>query len=329
MPGVTFVLPSLALTVANPLADRQRDYPLLARCLGSAPLIPREGPLEPTLLTYCDLAPTTALAALCACHDLGPTARELDLLRADPVHLHADPNRVLVYGPAHLDLHADEADALLELLQREFPALGCRRGAAPTRWYLTRPPEVSGSAPSVQWLHGRSLTPFMPGDSAGRAWRRWLNDVQMVLHDAPVNRARAARGLPVVNGLWWFGGGDPVPVTRAPGTRLLIGNDVLLAGIAAATGFAWRSVATPAECLAAVRAGAEVVIVGGGAFGTADTAPELALDQIETRWLPVLLGALRWRRLARLQFETATHRATLGWRHGLAWRRTSTPLVIE
>jgi hypothetical protein len=307
MSGVVIFVPSVCLSDATSLADRQREFPRLAWCLGAAARTPHDGPLEPLLASAGGMPADCALAALTALHDLNdPSA---DLLRSDPVHLHADPNKVLVYGPAQLALSATEADDLLGSLQQEFPELGWQRGVEPSRWYVRRPAEVAGCAPSAQWLNGRSLTPFMPLAANQRIWRRWLNDLQMVLHEHPVNQHRARAGRPTVNGVWWFGAGSPA-VAGASSFTQMIGNDVLLAGLARQTGCAWQSRTAPEQVLAEP---GETLLVAGEAFGAATAESVISLVELETAWLPKLLNALRRRRLTALTIMTSTHRARLTW----------------
>ncbi len=307
MSRVVIFVPSVCLSDATSLLDRQRELPGLAWCLGAAACTPHAGPLEPLLASAAGLTTDSALAHLTALHDLeDPSA---DLLRSDPVHLHADPNKVLVYGPAQLALSGPEADDLLGSLQQEFPELGWQRGVEPGRWYVQRPAEVTGIAPSAQWLNGRSLTPFMPLAAAHRVWRRWLNDLQMILHEHPLNQQRARAGRPTVNGVWWFGAGTPAPAAASSFTQM-IGNDVLLAGLARHIACGWHVNATPEQALTSR---SETLMVVGEAFGAATAEPLISLAEFEADWLPKLLRALRRRRLTTLTFMTAAHRAHLTW----------------
>lgn len=319
MSGVVIFLPSLVLGNDTSLGDRRREFPRLAWCLGAAARTPHTGPLEPMLADRCGLTREFGLARITALYDLARSPLAPDLLRSDPVHLHADPSKVLVYGPDQLDLSPAEADELLGALQREFPELGWQRGAALTRWYVERPAEVAGTAPSVQWLNGRSITPFMPLAATQRAWRRWLNDLQMVLHAQPVNEARVRRGLPAVNGVWWFGAGA-VSVPGACTVTQLIGNDVLLAGLARHTGIPWQSLGAPEMALSKH---GDALVVAGTAFGEATTEDPISLAEIEAHWLPKWLSALRRGQLAALTFMTATHCAHLAWWQ--SWRTWRQP----
>ncbi len=323
MPGVTVYLPSLTLSAELSLADRHREFPLLAWCLGGAQRTAHQGPLESMLAQQCGAGADFSLAHATARHDLGERGAAADLLRSDPVHLHADPNKVLVYGPLHLDLTTDEADSLLAGVNREFPELAMQRGVEITRWYVRRPAEVLGRAPSVQWLHGRSLTPFMPVAAEQRAWRCWLNDLQMVLHAHPTNTARMARGVLPVNGVWWFGAAESTQATR-PRPVQMVGNDALLAGLSDARDAVWSATAAPAAALAT---GRDVVLVAGSAFGAAVAGNLISLEALEMDWLPVLVRALRRRQITGLAFMTGSHRGTLSWWQSL--RRWTSPQAFR
>lgn len=325
MNELVLVLPGLALAREASLADCGREYPALARLLAGARLTPSAGPFEARLCALWGQPETCALATLTARHDLPGLSPEVPLLRGDPLYLHADPNKVLAYAGNTLDLPADEADALLATLSAEFPAQHWQRGPAVDRWYLRAPAGVSGQVPSVQWLHGRSLTPFLPVGAEARAWRRELNDAQMLLHTHPVNARRAARGVPPINAVWWFGGGSP-PVAGPAPFSAAFGDDVLLAGLAAHAGVPWQP--TVAAEAVVSGPGARIVVCGGGC-GSTGTGAGIDLATLDASWVPVLKTALRRRRLHRLRLVTATHAGEFpAWRAFWPPRRTC-PLLRD
>ena len=297
MEALTLFIPGLSRLEGPDLRDRAATYPRLARMLGRAHCLPREVSPEAALLQVLGLSADSAWARLTARIDLTPMDTAEDLLRCDPVYLHADPNKVLLYAAPHLA--AAEADALLGSLNRDFPELGLRRGVHPGRWYLRRPAEIDGRAPSVHWLNGRSLSPHLPQAREHRSWRQLLNELQMALHDHPVNEARAARGLPPVNGVWICGGGVPasdgIVVDASPIARCF-GNDVLLAGAAACRGIPWQA-RLPTPVTALQEMGRTLVILAGPGFGAVDESAGIAVEDIETVLLPAFPPGFgrRWR----------------------------------
>ena len=131
------------------------------------------------------------------------------VLSLDPVHFKLGMTDAIVFGGASLHLGMDEADTLARALEQHFSARGWRiEVAAPQRWYLHLP-ESSDlvTVPLAQAL-GRDAGLFKP---QGRDAPRWLADIteaQMVLFAHPLNQAREARGLPVINSVWPWGAGD-------------------------------------------------------------------------------------------------------------------------
>jgi hypothetical protein len=51
----------------------------------------------------------------------------------------------------------------------------------------------------------------LAGGADRGVWLRLQSEAQMLLHDHPVNRERAARGWPPLNSLWFWGGGALPP----------------------------------------------------------------------------------------------------------------------
>ena len=56
-------------------------------------------------------------------------------------------------------------------------------------------------------LYGGVVSVHLPIDRATAHWRRLSNEVQMLLHDHPVNLRRQQAGQVPVNALWFWGGG--------------------------------------------------------------------------------------------------------------------------
>src|SRR5258706_98729 len=63
---------------------------------------------------------------------------------------------------------------------------------------------------------GKPLLAFMPSGTDAARWQRWQNETQMLLFEHPVNVAREAAGRAPVNGVWVWGGGEPVKAPAHP-----------------------------------------------------------------------------------------------------------------
>ncbi len=136
----------------------------------------------------------------------GGAAGDAYWLRVDPVHLRVMRDRI-VLAPDQPVLTADEARQLADSIGAHFGDTLHPLPLVPQRWYLpfAQPPALTTTARSL--AAGRDIRPLLPqGEDAVRI-RAWLNEVQMLLHDHPVNQAREARGIEPVNALWLWGGG--------------------------------------------------------------------------------------------------------------------------
>lgn len=128
-----------------------------------------------------------------------------------PVHLHAGLDHLVLDPPAHLGLSDEHARALFgaaaEWLAAEPITL---RYLSPQWWEVTEAqPERTGfgnlSGASSARASGRNIDLWLPRGPSARAWRRLMNEVQMLWHTHPVNAEREAAGLKRVNALWFEG----------------------------------------------------------------------------------------------------------------------------
>ncbi len=206
-------------------------------------------------------------------------------LRADPVHLVVDRDRLVLGDAARLE--RAEAEALVEALNAHFAGELVLYPMRPDRWYAQLPaaPDLA-TVPRSRAL-GAGVEPHMPTGGDARRFRVLVNEAQMLLHAHPVNAAREARGEPPVNSVWLWGGGALVEAQR-PALRQVLADDPLARGLALA-------------------AGVSVAPLPARAAGWLDHAPEdgIALFVLEDRgaaelerdWLAPLLAALRASRI--------------------------------
>ncbi len=137
-------------------------------------------------------------------------------LRADPVHLQVDRDRLILADSETLHISQQQADALVGELLKVFAADGWRLQAPhANRWYLSmeKIPQIKTSA--LPEVIGQDIRPHLPVGRHANDWRRILNEVQMVLHASPINAERSARGELPVNSVWFWGGGY-LPAPQGP-----------------------------------------------------------------------------------------------------------------
>jgi hypothetical protein len=312
-------LPS-ALERAWPSASARRIADVLAR----AARYPAAQPdYEHALLALCGIADSGAaegsppLAGASAICDLGlPVAAvPAGLVRADPVHLRADPTRLVLFDAETVGLDDDEADALLALLNEAFAADGhvFRRGAAATRWYveLAFCPATPGTSPAR--LRGLPLAPDAAARRAHAGLERLLTEVQMVLYECPINIARERAGKAPVNSIWLWGGGA-LPRPQRPRLSRLVSSDFLARACAAYAG-------TPALDTLAALPGALHAAQGGLAVICAPDSDEAQPDRFVHEVLDPVLAALRGGRLGSAAVHcTAGEYRLSRWSRWRIWR---------
>ncbi|NKC14639.1 MAG: hypothetical protein GKR94_21380 [Gammaproteobacteria bacterium] len=245
--------------------------------------------------------PVAALTRLVdGAHEAGGRA----FLRADPVHLEAQPHGAqVVYGEA-LRLSREEAVALAGELA-ELPAPGPPQALAAYRWYV--PMDDSGgrgcgevgavTTHPLDVAVTRVRGSLLPGGDGGGPWRAWLTQAQMILHRAPLNERRVSDGLPAVNSLWLWGGGALPPRRQASYARAL-GADPLLIGLCRHHGLAhecWDG-GWPAAADALARGGNTLLLWTGACSlarrGDVESWRE-ALQRFEVQLARPVVGALR------------------------------------
>ena len=160
---------------------------------------------------------------------------------------------------------------------------------------------------------GDDVFAHLPQGDAGRRWRRLLNEAQVILHNHPVNAARAQAGRVTVNTVWfWGGGGLPDSVRTAHGS-VASADPVLLA----LAGLAKIPVG-PLQTAAQVDAKAVI-----------DLRELRDLATFEREWIAPLLARLRGGEFEVLDLAFAdglrvSCRAKHRWRF---WRKTPAQLV--
>jgi len=229
-------------------------------------------------------------------------------LRADPVHLCLQGNRLRLIDSSLLEITPAEAADFVAALNHHFAAEGIDFVAPqPQRWYarVQRVPDLS--CQTLATVAGRDIDPLLPAGPDALAWHGVANETQMMLHDHDCNAAREARGKFPVNSIWFWGAGRLCPV---PGRHFtdIWSNEPL--GTALATradidvhplpgdATSWLEQAKPN-----VATGSHLLVMSdfGRHVSYGDTpAWRAAITQLETRWFRPLLEALQRRRIERL-----------------------------
>lgn len=234
----------------------------------------------------------------------GGTPGDAYWLRADPVHLQVQQDRVILADSGTFEIGQPEAGVLTDTLNRYFEAEGLVFfPMRPDRWYvrLDAPPRLQTHP--VTDVAGRDVDAFLPvGEDAGN-WRRRLTEIQMLLHEHPLNLEREAAGRLPVNSVWlWGGGRDPAPPQSV--YTAVYARDPLARALALAAGIPARPLpASAREWLARVREEQALVVLdtlrGAVQYGDARGLRE-GLAMLESEWFSPLEAALENSSLERL-----------------------------
>ena len=86
---------------------------------------------------------------------------------------------------------------------------------------------------------GRDVNRHLPSGGDSKRWHSLLNEIQMLLHEHPVNEAREARGEPPINSVWPWGAGR-LPADLKAHWHSVTSDDPLAAGYAQVAGIRHR-----------------------------------------------------------------------------------------
>ncbi len=181
--------------------------------------------------------------ALCRWDGSGTTSTAPDkLVCADPVYLLAGSDDAQLVPGQRLSINPDENIALLAELNQ---VLGDRHGSflhdSAGNWYYQGLGADALNASPTSAVEGHPMTAAMPRSAAAKPWRSLWSEVQMVLHQSPVNDARQARGEAPINSVWFWGGGAlPAAAIESFDTQVFT-DDPFAHGFAAAVGIGCTS----------------------------------------------------------------------------------------
>lgn len=236
---------------------RALRLPALEKWLAAAELArgPARGALE-WLAQAHGLAEPAPVAAIALAGE-GREARGT-WLRADPVHLRIERDAMVLHPAATLAIEAHEAEALVATLQAHFREDGLEFASPdPERWYVRIP---EGDIPATTPLAdaaGRDILRLLPDSEGSVNLRMTLTEAQMLLAPHEVNARREAARRPVINSVWFWGGG-PLPAALDAAYHAIHAATPFARGLARLTGVDARK-ARPA--LADIEEGAPTMLV--------------------------------------------------------------------
>lgn len=188
--------------------------------------------LELAVLQQFSLNQHAPIAALTALADNAET-RVDTWVRADPVHLAVSRDNVQLMDSHVLEPTREEADAIVATLNTHLTHDGLTLIVTDAARWVMRIEAADAPTTTPLWaLTGGSLFDHLPQAVGKINWRALQNELQMLLHDHPVNRAREAAGTRAINGIWFWGAGSLAGVSASTSYRQIVGRLALARGLA-------------------------------------------------------------------------------------------------
>ncbi len=142
----------------------------------------------------------------------------------EPAHFEVANDHLRLDDPGSLAIDPAEARALAAAAAPILAEAGWLLDpiASATHWFARRNDGSPLAGAAIDLAIGGNVAEWQPrnarspsdGDAA-LAWRRCVNEIQMLWFDHPVNAARDTRGRSTINTLWLSGnGGPPLPPPR-------------------------------------------------------------------------------------------------------------------
>lgn len=303
MPNVTLFIPALVPPAAEGMsAPSTQRFPALERLLARAQA---SSTACMTMAAWlCDRFGVKKQldwpAAPVAMHGEGEDPGRSYWLFASPVHLRVHRDQLVLLPPHSLAVTQAESQALTETLNRHFSPDGLTFVAPhPQRWYLRSESFPDLRTTALEEALGRDIDRLLPTGDDGMRYHHLFNEIQMLLHDHPVNEKRDRAGVLLINSVWFCEGGTLPPASQASWATA-IGDTPLLKGLG-------RLANVPVTGLSGglnfVETGDALVVLPEGFAGDgAEWAGHIG--KLEQEWIAPLLQRLRSGEIRRLDIVT-------------------------
>lgn len=339
--SVTLLVPGLLGFAVNFPTDDDLapTVPALEACLTRANVVPGlAGGLESQVFALFGIDPPEdadlPVAAVTRALDLGVIDKGW-WLRADPVHLRPQRDRLVLLDTQAISLSQDEATRLAAELIDAYGEEGwLLKAPRPGRWYFKPPRAARIVTTPLPQVVGKDIHPYLPQGKDGKTWHTILNEMQILLHTASVNAEREQRGELPINSLWFWGGGKLPNLSAVDWTHIYSEEPVSLA---LARLSQTPSSASPKSFVEwdrqAQRPGSHLVVLDQGRASVQYTEVKQwreFIERLDRDWMAPLFQALKAGSLGQLTIYTENGRAyRLGRSQARRWWRRRRPLAAH
>ena len=124
---------------------------------------------------------------------------------ATPVNMQLGRDSYFLTDPATTVITAEERSVLMDSLNQHFEGLGYAFYQVNDVWFLGLDKDPDMTTTTIEIVKNQDIGPHLPQGEGALQWNKLQNEIQMLLFSHPVNEAREAQGLPVINSLWCYG----------------------------------------------------------------------------------------------------------------------------
>ena len=157
-------------------------------------------------------------------------------LRADPVHLRIEQNHILLADSQMFKISVKESNQLADIVNQHFAKDELIfLPLSPDRWYARIEKAPNIQLHTLSQIAGTNINNFLPSGEDKAIWHSRFNEIQMLLHEHPINQARQDRGELAINSLWFWGGGS-MPQSATSAYTQIWSNDMLPRALALLSG---------------------------------------------------------------------------------------------
>ena len=129
-------------------------------------------------------------------------------LRSDPVTMWADMAKVFMTSHGFADLNPYERNEVENCIRTVLLDEGIDfHSDHPERWCIALNEPLQFDFTPLDDALGMDVAESLPQHPEARFWRRILNEIQVALHNCPVNIRRRHSGKQEINSVWFWGGG--------------------------------------------------------------------------------------------------------------------------
>ncbi|MGH8144475.1 MAG: hypothetical protein ACREU2_18420 [Steroidobacteraceae bacterium] len=253
---------------------------------------------------------------------------------ATPVHFFAGIDRIQLHPAGLLSLPDAQQRDLVTQFAQVFGDSPWRLTALGARELLLAGPPLQASGIDPAGFAGEDPSAGLPQGPDAAALKRLGSEIELWLHEHPLNRARAVRGELAVSTLWLWGGARDIqyrqhqqrelrsgaaPTAPEPPAARLFGRDTYAEALWRLRGAAaWPLPQSLTEAAELIDGPADGIFLYPMRH---DGSVPAALAQLEHCWLAAAGAALRRRRIAAVQLLIGARAYQLSWLDlGRLWR---------